>query len=157
MEVREAVIKTIEVFRNNVQEEDDRIIEKLIESEIQESFVNRLVNFITTAFCMVMYESSDVNFQYSYFFFDGKGNVSEPQLLMDEPVFSEAYKIARERVSLNGADETYLNIASRDAGYEVIQQFIESGSNLKDVEFAPMGIYSPNYFYSTKKWWEIWK
>lgn len=157
MELKEAVKKTIKVFLKNTQEDDEAIVKKLIELGIEEPLANRLVNFITTAFCMVMYENTEVNFQYSYFFFDEKGNVSEPQLLIDEPVFAEGYKIAKNQFSEEGLNESYLSIASRDAGYKVIQQFVENGSDLKNVELAPMGIYNPSYFYATKKWWEIWK
>jgi hypothetical protein len=81
----------------------------------------------------------------------------ELQLLIDEPVFAEAYKIAKAELSEAGINETFLMIASRDAEYKVIQQFIESGSDLKNVGLAPIGIYNPSYFYSTKKWWQIWK
>ena len=68
MELKDAVKKTIEVFLNNAQD-DETIIKKLIELGIEEPFANRLVNFITTAFCLAVYENTEVDFQYSYFFF----------------------------------------------------------------------------------------
>ena len=157
MELNEAIKITIQILQENSQEDDDLIIKKLIGLGIEEPLANRLLNFITTAFCMVMYENSDLNFPYSYFFFDGKRNISASQLLIDEPVFAKGYKIAREKINKDGVSEAYLSVASRDAGYKVIQQFIESGSDLENVELAPMGIYNSSYFYNTKKWWEIWK
>ncbi len=156
MELNDAIKKTIEIFHENTQEDDEAIIKKLVESGIEEPFANRLINFITTAFCLVMYEGTDANFQHFYVFFDEKGNVSEPLFLIDEPVFAEAYKIARQEFNEKGTDERYLSIASRDAGYKVLQQAIEAGSNLNDLQFAPIGIYNPSYFYATKKWWHIW-
>jgi hypothetical protein len=157
MELKEAVAKSIEVFRDNKNQDDDGIIQKLIELGIEESLANRLVNFVTSAFCRAMYEDSDLTFQHFYVFFDSRKRTSEPQLLIDEPVFVEAYKIAKAELGKTGKDESYLTIASRDAEYKVIQQFIENGSDLKNVELAPMYIYNPSYFYSTKKWWQIWK
>jgi hypothetical protein len=157
MELNDAIKKTIGVFHDNIREDDEAIIKKLVGLGIEEPLADRLLNFITTAFCMVMYESTVLNFQHFYVFFDEKGNVSEPLFLIDEPVFTEAYKIARKEFNENGADEAYLSIASRDAGYKAVQQAVEAGSELKNLQFAPIGIYNPSYFYATKKWWEIWK
>ena len=157
MELKEAVVKSIEVFRNNKNEDDDSVIRKLIELGIEEPLANRLINFVTSAFCRALYENSDVTFQHFYIFFHSKGSTSEPQLLIDEPVFVEAYKIAKSELSEGKNGESYLTIASRDAEYKIIQQFIENGSDLKNVELAAMGIYNPSYFYSTKRWWQIWK
>lgn len=157
MELKEAVAKSIEIFRDNKHEDNNGIIRKLIEIGIKEPLANRLVNFVESAFCRAMYEDSDITFHHFYVFFDSKGRMSEPQLLVDEPVFTEAYKIARAELSKRKNDQSFLTIASRDAEYKVIQQCIENGSDLKNVELAPIGIYNPDYFYLTKKWWQIWK
>jgi hypothetical protein len=76
MELKEAVAKSIEVFRNNEKEDDEGIIQKLMEFGIEEALANCLVNFVTSSFCRVMYENSDVTFQPFYVFFDAKRRTS---------------------------------------------------------------------------------
>ena len=157
MELSKAIEKTIALFQNNSHESDDVIISKLIGLGVDEKLAGRLVNFISSAFCRVLYENSGVTFQYYYLFHNGRGNVSEPQLLIDEPIFASAYKIAKSKLNPDQINDSFLAVASRDAEYKVIQQFIENGSKLENVELSPICIYNPDYFYLTKKWWEIWK
>lgn len=157
MELTFIIEKTVNLFQENPLEDDDTIISKLIAFGVDEKLAANLVNFITSAFCRAMYENSEINFKYFYLFHNGKGKLSEPQLFIDEPIFACAYKIAKSQLPENIASDYYLAVASRDAEYKVIHQFIENGSELRNVELSPICIYNPDYFYSIKKWWEIWK
>jgi hypothetical protein len=146
MELSEAIIKSIEIIRNNNQENDDVIMQKLAELGIEKDLANHLATFIPIAYCRAFLDGSGVTFVDYYLYFDEKGSTSKPRWLTDEPVFLEALKIAEGELKGGANGERYFSIAGRSGEFRAINDLLNRGSKFEDIVMSPMHIHNPNFF-----------
>ena len=152
MTVPEAVFQGVAAFQTHPQADDDVIAQHLSAGGLDDESAVTLIQFIPIAFCRFVFRGSGIQFAPTYVVMDTRGKAVGEHLLEDEPVFRETLALCEAARAEGRGSDFFLPIAARSAGYQVIQELLQKGSQPENIITSPpiLQAWTP----PKKKWWQ---
>ncbi len=161
--MREDIVNTLKVLRENPQLGDEELYVRLVEAGIERRMAARLVEFLPIAYGRILLADSGIIFNENYQRMNNRGKISPEQPLASLPLWNEIVTYAKEETSQGTSKHDLTAVASRSAEYHVVTELSVKGTIPSDVRLTPCLFVWPvdgpeiGDGSEKKKWWQFWK
>ena len=135
--VNAVISKAVAAMRSAPSSGDVEIYGMLVADGLKPAVAARLVEFLPMAYCRLLLKDSGVRFPNTFQRKQANGKISSERLLSSEPVWKAAIAFARDESERGISRGDLLAVAARSAEFQVVNQMLNQGSNLRDIALTP--------------------
>jgi hypothetical protein len=137
--------------------DDEVIADTLTQSGLEQFRAFELLIWVPMAFGRAVLEGPDFRLPASFQLMSSDGQKMTRRRLADEPVYVEARRIAIAFARGNFSKSNFVAIAGRSAEFKAVNDALQHGSELKNLQPAEPVITFPDQVPPQRKpWWKFW-
>jgi hypothetical protein len=130
------IILAVNTFRNYPALTDEAIYHKLVKHGLSRVVAARLVEFLPSAYCRVILESTGARFAESFRRKRRDGTISHEIELKSDPIWNAVIAFAQKDVNAGLSREAKLRLAGRSAEFQAANKLLYQGSKLENIAFT---------------------
>ncbi len=136
MKKTDAIAQAVALLRSRTDLGDVAIYRELARRGVKRPIAARLVEFLPTVYCRLIFLKSGLRFPETYRRALSDGTYSPSVSLSGDTLWNEAKKFAEAEIKSGVNGQSLLAIAGRSAEFDAANRMLNSGSKLEDIEFT---------------------